>query len=51
MVVRWRYADLSIVKEYLCFERVAHGYYVSIDDLGITTPLKKRYSRPLAMLR
>ena len=53
MVVTWRYADLCIevIKKYLCNERVFHVHYVAIDDLVITTPLKKnRYSRPLVLL-
>ena len=44
MVVSWRYADLStygVIKTFLCKERVAHVHYVAIDDLVITTPLKK----------
>ena len=40
----------GVIKRYLCPERVVHVRYVSIDDLVITTPLKKRYSRPLVML-
>ena len=37
----------GVIKEYLCYERVVHVHYISIDDLVITTPLKKkRYSRP-----
>ena len=50
MVVSWRYADLSVIKTFLCSERVVHVQYVAIDDLMITTPLKKRYNRPLVML-
>ena len=50
MVVRWRYADLWSDRECLCNERVVYIQYVAIDDLVITTPLKKRYSRPLVML-
>ena len=38
----------GVIKKYLCNERVVH--YVSIDDLVITIPLKKRYSRPLVIL-
>ena len=30
------------LKKYLCIERVVHVCYVSIDDLKITTPLKKK---------
>ena len=30
-----------VIKKYLCNERVVHVYYVAIDDLVITTPLKK----------
>ena len=40
----------GVIKKYLCLERVVHVRYVSIDDLVITTPLKKRYCRPLVML-
>ena len=50
MVVRWRYADLSMESLRMCNERVVHVHYVAIDDLVITTPLKNRYSRPLVML-
>ena len=39
----------GVIKEYLCFERVFHVHYISIDDIVITTPLKKRYSRPLGL--
>ena len=49
MVVSWRYADLSM-EWFLCNEREVHVHYVAIDDLVITTPLKKRYNRPLVML-
>ena len=31
----------GVIKKYLCFEREVHVHYVSIDDLVITTPLKK----------
>ena len=31
----------GVITEYLCFERVLHVHYISIDDLMITTPLKK----------
>ena len=41
---------LAVIKKYLCNERVVHVRYVAIDNLVITTPLKKRYSRPLVML-
>ena len=43
MVVRWRYADLSMESEEkcLCSERLVRVHYVAIDDLVITTPLKK----------
>ena len=34
----------GVIKKYLCYERVVHVRYVSIDDLVITTPLEKRYS-------
>ena len=34
----------------LCSERVVHIHSVAIDDLVITTPLKKQYNRPLVML-
>ena len=42
MVVRWRYADLSMESEEkcLCSERLVRVHYVAIDDLVITTPLK-----------
>ena len=40
----------GVIKKSLCPERVVHVRYVSIDDVVITTPLKKRYSRPLVML-
>ena len=30
-----------VIKKYLCNERVFHVHYVAIDDLVITTPLKK----------
>ena len=40
----------GVIKKYLCNERVVHVHYVAIDDLVITTPLKKRYSCPLVML-
>ena len=53
MVVSWRYADLFMEwsRPFLCSERVVHVHYVAIDDLVITTPLKKkRYNRPLVML-
>ena len=44
MVVRWRYVEFYLWsnQEILCFERVVHVHYLSIDDLGITTPLKKK---------
>ena len=29
------------VEKILCNERVVHVHYVAIDDLAITTPLKK----------
>ena len=38
------------VEKILCNERVVHVHYMAIDDLVITTPVKKRYSRPLVML-
>ena len=55
MVVSWRYADLSMEsgwsgQEMLCSKRIVRVHYVAIDDLVITTPLKKRYNRPLEML-
>ena len=53
MDVSWRYADLSMecmIKTFLCNKRVVHVHYVAIDDLMITTPLKKQYNRPLVML-
>ena len=52
MVVSWRYADLSMTWSipFLCSKRVVHVHYVAIDDLVITTPLKKRYNRPLVMV-
>ena len=31
----------GVIKKCLCEERVVHVHYVSIDDLVITTPLKK----------
>ena len=31
----------GVIKKYVCNERVVHVYYVAIDDLVITTPLKK----------
>ena len=37
-------------QDLLCNKRVVHVHYVAIDDLVITTPLKKRYNRPLVML-
>ena len=51
MVVSWRYVDLShgVINTFLCSKRVVHVHYVAIDDLVITTPLKKRYNRPLVM--
>ena len=39
MVVSWRYAN--VIKKFLCNEREVHVHYVAIDDLVITTPLKK----------
>ena len=52
MVVSWRYADFiyGVIKTFLCSKRVVHVHYVAIDDLVITTPLKKRYNRLLVML-
>ena len=38
------------VEKILCSERLVRVHYVAIDDLVITTPLKKRYGRPLVML-
>ena len=40
----------GVIKEYLCYKRVIHIHYITIDDLGITIPLKKQFSRPLVML-
>ena len=40
----------GVVKKCLCGERVVPVHYVAIDDLVITTPLKKRYNRNLVML-
>ena len=40
----------GVIKKYLCLERVVYVRYVSIDDLVITTSLKKRYSCPLVKL-
>ena len=40
----------EVVKKCLYSERVGLVHYVAIDDLVITTPLKKRYNRPLVML-
>ena len=37
----------GVVKKCLCNERVGPVHYVAIDDLVITTPLRKRYNRPL----
>ena len=37
----------GVVQKCLCSERVGPVHYVAIDDLVITTPLKKRYNRPL----
>ena len=34
-----------MVKRCLCSERLVRVHYVAIDDLVITTPLKKRYNR------
>ena len=31
----------GVIKKHLCLKRVAHVQYISIDDLVITTPLKK----------
>ena len=39
----------GVVKKCLCSERVVPVHYVAIDDLVITTPLKKRYNRPLVI--
>ena len=38
MVVRWSYVDLyyGVIKKYLCYERVVHVRYLSIDDFVIT---------------
>ena len=48
MVVSWRYANLSdgAVEKILCSDRVGHVHYVAIDDLVITTPLKKTIYPP-----
>ena len=35
----------GVIKTFLCNESVVHVHYVAIDDLVITTPLKKRYNR------
>ena len=40
----------GLIKKCLCNEGEVHVQYVAIDDLVITTPLKKRYNRPLVML-
>ena len=41
----------GVIKKCLCSERVVPVHYVAIDDLLITTPLKKkRHIRPLVML-
>ena len=40
----------GVVKRCLRSKRVDRVHYVAIDDLVITTPLKKRYNRPLEML-
>ena len=37
----------GVVQKCLCSERVGPVHYVAVDDLVITTPLKKRYNRPL----
>ena len=37
----------GVVKKCLCSERFVPVHYVAIDDVVITTPLKKRYNRPL----
>ena len=52
MVVSWRYANFiyGAVEKILCSDRVGHVHYVAIDDLVTTTPLKKRYIRPLVTL-
>ena len=54
MVVSWRYADLSMEwSRDVCVANASSAYtrsYVAIDDLVITTPLKKPYNRPLEML-
>ena len=44
MVVSCRYVDLSMEwsRNILCNERVVHVHYLAIDDLVITTPLKKK---------
>ena len=43
-------SQVGVVKKCLRSERVVPVHYVAIDDLVITTPLKKRYNRPLVML-
>ena len=40
----------GVVKKCLCSERLVPVHYVAFDDLVITTPLRKRYNRPLVML-
>ena len=39
----------GVIKIFLCNECLVHVHYMAIDDLVITTPLKKRCSRPLAL--
>ena len=36
----------GLTKEYLCFERVLHVHYISIDDSVIIAPLKKKTIKP-----
>ena len=40
----------GLIKKCLCNKRNVNVHYVAIDDLLITTPLKKRYNHPLVML-
>ena len=40
----------GVIKKSLCNKREVRVDYVAFDDLVITTPLKKRYNRPLFMV-
>ena len=53
MVVRWRYADLSMESSknfYVLNVKATYATCLSMTLIVITTPLKKRYSDPLVML-